>query len=95
MSHEPSDLTVLLDAEPAELNYEEARDGLAAIVTRLESGGAPLDESLALWEKGEALARRCNEYLDSAEQRLASATGVIESASATDSPAGDGPGIPF
>ncbi len=59
--------------EPASLGYEQARDELVSVVTRLESGGATLEESLALWERGEALAERCQEWLDQARQRLASA----------------------
>ena len=69
------DLSALLAAEPEQMSYEQARDGLAAIVNRLEGGSAPLEESLALWEKGEALAKRCNQWLDGAEERLAGATG--------------------
>ncbi len=47
-------------------SFEQARDELAAIVTKLESGAIPLDESLALWRKGEELARLCEELLDAA-----------------------------
>ena len=43
---------------------------------RLESGGVPLEESLALWERGEALADRCQQWLDGARERLASARGT-------------------
>lgn len=70
------DLDALLSADPATLTYEQARDGLARIVGRLEGGSAPLEESLALWERGEALARRCNEWLDDAQRRLDAATGT-------------------
>ena len=69
------DLAARLAAEPEQMSYEQARDGLAAIVNRLEGGSASLEESLALWEKGEALAKRCNQWLDGAEERLAGATG--------------------
>ncbi len=69
------DLTVLLEADPASLSYEQARDGLAAIVGRLEAGDAPLDEALRLWERGEALARRCSDYLDAADKRLSEVVG--------------------
>ena len=55
------------------LGYEEAREQLAAIVARLEAGGASLEESLALWERGEALAKQCEEWLEGARRRLASA----------------------
>ncbi|WP_263118058.1 exodeoxyribonuclease VII small subunit [Cellulomonas fimi] len=54
----------------AELSYEQARDELVAVVSRLEAGGAGLEESLALWERGEALAARCQEWLDGARKRL-------------------------
>jgi exodeoxyribonuclease VII small subunit len=55
------------------LSYEQARDDLIAVVARLEAGGATLEESLALWERGEALAARCQEWLDGARRRLAAA----------------------
>ncbi len=55
------------------LSYEEAREQLVAIVGRLEAGGASLEESLSLWEKGEALARHCEEWLEGARRRLAAA----------------------
>ena len=51
-------------------SYEQARDELVEVVRRLESGGAPLEESLALWERGEALAKVCQEWLDGARKRL-------------------------
>jgi len=50
--------------------YEEARDELIEVVRRLEAGGTTLDESLALWERGEALARICQTWLDGARKRL-------------------------
>lgn len=55
------------DATPS---YEQARDELADVVRRLEAGGATLEESLALWERGEALATICQEWLDAARLRL-------------------------
>ena len=54
-------------------SYEAARDELTDIVRRLEAGGVTLEESLALWEHGEALARICQELLDGAKARLAAA----------------------
>jgi exodeoxyribonuclease VII small subunit len=54
-------------------SYEQARAELEDVVRQLEAGGVPLEESLALWERGEALARRCQEWLDGARQRLAAA----------------------
>jgi exodeoxyribonuclease VII small subunit len=58
-----------------DLSYEQARDALAQVVERLERGRASLEESLALWERGEALAARCQQWLDGARARLAAATG--------------------
>jgi exodeoxyribonuclease VII small subunit len=52
------------------LSYEQARDELVDVVRRLEAGGTSLEESLALWERGEALAARCQQWLDGARQRL-------------------------
>lgn len=52
------------------LSYEQARDELVQAVARLEAGGEPLEDSLALWERGEALAARCQEWLDGARARL-------------------------
>lgn len=54
----------------ADLSYEAARDELVETVHRLEAGGTSLEESLALWERGEALAQRCQEWLDGARTRL-------------------------
>jgi len=56
-----------------QLSYEQARDELISVVQRLESGGAPLEESLALWERGEQLAAVCQEWLDGARARIAAA----------------------
>ncbi|MDR6987618.1 exodeoxyribonuclease VII small subunit [Paenarthrobacter nitroguajacolicus] len=55
------------------LSYEEAREQLVGVVSRLEAGGASLEESLALWERGEALAKRCEDWLEGARKRLATA----------------------
>jgi exodeoxyribonuclease VII small subunit len=62
-------------ATEAALGYEQARDELAEVVRRLEAGGLTLEESLALWERGEKLARICQEWLDGARARLAQALG--------------------
>jgi exodeoxyribonuclease VII small subunit len=51
-------------------SYEQARDELAEVVRALEAGGATLEESLALWERGEALAKICQDWLDGARARL-------------------------
>ncbi len=50
--------------------YEEARAELVDVVRALEAGGTTLEESLALWERGETLARICQEWLDGARARL-------------------------
>ncbi|MGE2737190.1 exodeoxyribonuclease VII small subunit [Mycolicibacterium vaccae] len=54
----------------SELGYEEARDELVAVVERLEHGGLDLDTSLELWERGEQLAKRCEEHLAGARKRV-------------------------
>ena len=54
-------------------SYEEAREELVEVVRRLEAGGTTLEESLALWERGEELARICQHWLDRARERLAAA----------------------
>ena len=60
---------------PAGPSYEAARDELADVVRRLEAGGTTLEESLALWERGEKLAGICQEWLDGAKARLDAALG--------------------
>jgi exodeoxyribonuclease VII small subunit len=67
--------SVVTASEQEHLSYEEARDELIDIVRRLESGGAPLEESLALWERGERLAEICQQWLDGARARVAAARG--------------------
>ena len=56
--------------DPASLSYEAARDELTEVVRKLEAGGATLEESLALWERGEELAKVCQGWLDGAKARL-------------------------
>jgi exodeoxyribonuclease VII small subunit len=51
-------------------SYEAARDELEQVVRRLEAGGTTLEESLALWERGEELARVCEQWLEGARSRL-------------------------
>ena len=53
-----------------ELSYEQARAELATVVEKLEAGGTSLEESLALWERGEWLAGVCQKWLDAARARL-------------------------
>lgn len=57
-------------ASPEALSYEQAREELIVIVQRLESGGVPLEESLALWERGEQLAAVCQAWLDGARAKI-------------------------
>ena len=61
-------------ADVAGLGYEQARDELVDIVARLESGQVGLEQSMDLWQRGEALAAHCAQWLDRAEERVA-ATG--------------------
>lgn len=60
-------------------SYERARDELAEVVRDLEKGGLTLEESLALWERGEKLARICEHWLEGARARLAAAQATDES----------------
>ncbi|GGH38483.1 hypothetical protein GCM10010921_09080 [Microbacterium album] len=73
-------------AEPAlpdvaTLSFEQARDELVRVVGELEQGAPTLEQSLALWERGEALAARCDEWLRGAQRRLEDARGGAEDAS--------------
>ena len=59
------------DAAPGdEPGYEQAREELAAVVAKLEAGGLSLEDSLALWERGESLARTCEWHLAGARERV-------------------------
>jgi exodeoxyribonuclease VII small subunit len=64
--------------DPASPSYEAARDELAEVVRALEAGGTTLEESLKLWERGEELARVCQEWLDGAKARLDAALAARE-----------------
>src|SRR5699024_9334143 len=78
--HEPTGASPAPAVEPvvekelpediASLSYEAARDQLVEVVRRLESGQGGLEESISLWERGEMLARRCQQWLDRARERL-------------------------
>lgn len=68
------------EVEPEQLSYEDAREQLVEVVRRLETGGTTLEESLSLWERGEQLATRCQEWLDGARRRLDAATGADQEA---------------
>lgn len=66
----------MTDGTPAsvdDLSFEQARDELVRVVTELEQGAPTLEQSLALWERGEALAARCEEWLVGAKRRLEAA----------------------
>jgi exodeoxyribonuclease VII small subunit len=56
--------------DPASPSYEAARDELTQVVQRLEAGGTSLEESLQLWERGEVLAKVCQDWLDGAKAKL-------------------------
>ena len=58
------------NADVAAMSYEQARDELVDIVARLENGQAGLEESMGLWQRGEALAAHCATWLDHAEARI-------------------------
>jgi exodeoxyribonuclease VII small subunit len=61
------------------LSYEAARDELAAVIAELESGQSTLEQSLQLWQRGEDLAKICQEWLDGAMAKLSAAKpGVSE-----------------
>jgi exodeoxyribonuclease VII small subunit len=57
-------------AAEKKISYEAARDELAQVVASLETGGATLEDSLKLWERGEELAKICQEWLDGAKAKL-------------------------
>ncbi|MEY4300965.1 MAG: hypothetical protein RLZ69_424 [Actinomycetota bacterium] len=58
------------NADVADLSYEQAREQLVQVVSALEQGNATLEESMALWERGEALAAQCEKWLTGAKSRL-------------------------
>lgn len=62
----------------SQLGYEQARDELIVVVRTLEQGGLDLDASLQLWERGEALSRRCEEHLEGARERIEAVLGAEE-----------------
>ncbi len=69
------------DLPVAELSYEQARDELVRVVAELEQGAATLEQSLELWERGEALAGRCEEWLIGAKERLDAARAAADGGS--------------
>ncbi|MBT2485271.1 MULTISPECIES: exodeoxyribonuclease VII small subunit [unclassified Microbacterium] len=74
-------MSALNDIPVETLSFEAARDELVTVVAELEQGSPTLEHSLALWERGEALAARCEEWLLGAKRRLEAAR-----AAASDSP---------
>ncbi|MHA7306768.1 exodeoxyribonuclease VII small subunit [Arthrobacter sp. TMN-49] len=60
------------------LSYEQAREQLMTVVNQLEAGSSSLEDSLALWERGEALAKRCEEWLEGAKARLDAARAAAD-----------------
>lgn len=69
---EPEPAAAAAESEPS---YEEAREELIEVVRQLEAGGVGLEESLALWERGEHLAQVCQGWLDGVRARLDDAEG--------------------
>ncbi|MGH3688160.1 MAG: exodeoxyribonuclease VII small subunit [Pseudonocardiaceae bacterium] len=61
-----------MNGSDATLGYEAARDELAEVVRKLEAGGLSLEDSLALWERGEQLAAACERHLAGARERIES-----------------------
>ncbi|MFM1993605.1 MAG: hypothetical protein RL537_294 [Actinomycetota bacterium] len=59
----------------SKMSYEEARDELQQVVAQLEQQNVTLDASMALWERGEALAKICEEWLSGARKKLSDAQG--------------------
>ncbi|MGW2820580.1 exodeoxyribonuclease VII small subunit [Streptomyces sp. NPDC001443] len=70
------------------LGYEQARDELIEVVRRLEAGGTTLEESLALWERGEELAKVCRRWLEGARARLDAALAEEAEGTETEGSAG-------
>ena len=68
----------------SKLSYEDARNELVAVVSQLEQGSPTLEETLALWERGEALAKRCEEWLLGAKVRLNAARAGLDSGAASE-----------
>ncbi|GAA1963443.1 exodeoxyribonuclease VII small subunit [Microbacterium aquimaris] len=64
----------------ADLSFEDARDELVSVVAQLEQGAPTLEESLRLWERGEALAQRCEQWLLGAKRRLDAARSTPDDA---------------
>ncbi|WP_353508790.1 exodeoxyribonuclease VII small subunit [Intrasporangium sp.] len=75
--------------EIAQMRYEDAREELIAIVAKLEAGQVPLEDSMQLWRRGEALAAHCSTWLDGAQAEIEGATRERDATSSKGT--GDGP----
>ena len=75
MTQSPKAQSAETQREPG---YEAARDELADVVRRLEAGGLSLEDSLALWERGEKLAALCERHLAGARERVEAALSTVE-----------------
>ena len=71
-------MSALNDTPVETLTFEAARDELVTVVAELEQGAPTLEQSLALWERGEALAARCEEWLLGAKRRLDAARAAAD-----------------
>ncbi|MGJ0387587.1 exodeoxyribonuclease VII small subunit [Microbacterium sp. CGR1] len=71
-------MSALNDTPVDTLSFEAARDELVKVVSELEQGAPTLEQSLALWERGEALAARCEEWLLGAKRRLEAARAAAD-----------------
>ncbi|WP_417508194.1 exodeoxyribonuclease VII small subunit [Microbacterium sp.] len=78
-------MTAPNDTPVESLSFEDARDELVRVVSELEQGSPTLEYSLALWERGEALAARCEEWLLGAKRRLEATRAAASDSSASDS----------
>ncbi len=84
MSAEKTTKAAAKNADVAELSYEQARDELVKVVAELEAGAVTLEASLALWERGEALANQCELWLTGARKRLDDAVKAKDAVAARD-----------
>jgi exodeoxyribonuclease VII small subunit len=75
----PDERPIDVPDDPQALTYEQARDELLEVVRRLEAGNTTLEEALSLWERGEALAKVCQDWLDGARARIEAAKAAVDS----------------
>lgn len=74
------------DGDGKRPGFEQARDELIELVKKLEAGGLTLEQSLQLWERGEQLATICEEWLEGARARMATALGQQDDAAQSEEP---------